>query len=197
MRRKTALTALLLASAVALTATAAMGATTITGSIYFNGGFASNGYNPTNGGVPAGYGNETSNTVIVGSNSEFGFQDDYNRDTADFTNTTLTLEDQVLSVGASSWQQTFTASTPDFFQGLTLASSTFSSLTYSVSGDTLTVNWPGEYGTVPADFTATFDFTGAPEPEDWILMISGLGIAGLMLRHARRRRRWETLAAAS
>ena len=167
-------------------------ATDITGSIYFNGGFTTNGYAPQDGGVPPGYGNETSNTVTVGPGVEFGFQDVYNRDTADFTGSTLVLEDTVLSVGASPWQQTFVSSTPGYFDGVALESSSFSpDISYSLAGDTLTVDWAGEYETGSADYEATFslpaEVSAAPEPASWALMIAGVGMIGLTFRQARRR----------
>ncbi len=162
-------------------------ATNITGSIYFDGGFSSDGYDPADGGVPPGYGNESSNTVTVGPGVEFGFQDQYNRDTADFSSTGLVLEDKVLSVGASSWQQTFTADTSGYFNGLALVSSSFDpGITYGVSGDTLTVDWDGEYYSGSADFQADFSLpssvSGAPEPSAWLLMMAGVAGLGMMLR---------------
>ena len=180
------------AAAVLLMAGAQAHATDITGSITFDGGFASNGYDPSDGGVPPGYGNEASDTVAVRPGIEFGFQDTYNRDTADFSPVGLTLEDTVLSVGASAWTQTFTADTPGYFSNLALTSDEFSGLNYSVSGDTLTVTWPGEYDTGSADYKAQFSLgtgspvSAAPEPGVWALLLMACAGVGLGLRRAKR-----------
>jgi len=163
-------------------------ATEITGSINFGAGFVSNGYNPADGGVPPGYGNEGSNTVTVGTGVEFGFQDEYNLDTADFTPNSITIQDTVLDTGSASWTQTFTASSASYFSGLTLQSSTFSpGISYSLSGDTLTVQWPGEYYNGTPTYTATFSVSPAPEPATWALMMAGVAGAGLMLRRLGRK----------
>ena len=174
-------------------------ATDITGSIYFDQGFVNNGYDPSNGGVPPDYGNENSDKVVVGPGVEFGFEDSYNRDTADFQGLTLVIEDQVLSTGAGPWQQTFTADTAGYFDNATLLTSSFSpDISYSVSGDTLTIDWPGEYYSGSADFKATFaipnggTISAAPEPASWALMIAGVGMVGLSFRAAKRRQGFAT-----
>ena len=151
----------LMGVSVSIAAAVPANATAITGSISFSGGFASNGYDPASGGVPSGYGNTGSNTVSVGPGVEFGFQDQYNRDTADFSGSNLVLTDNVLSAGASSWQQHFVADTPGYFSGISLAASSFMpSLTFSSDANSLTVNWGGEYSTAPATFSATFNLAG-------------------------------------
>ena len=179
------------AFAVGLVCASQANATDITGSIYFPGGFVGNGYDPSDGGVPPGYGNETSNTVAVGPGVEFGFQDAYNLDTADFSATGIELQDTV-NFGASGWTQTFQADTAGYFDGLTLTSSDFSpGITYGVVGDTLTVNWSGEYDT-NATYTADFSLPGsagaAPEPSTWALMIAGLAATGLTFRRTKNSR---------
>lgn len=159
----------------------AASATTITGSINF-GGNSTNYYDPTNGSVPAGYSNASGPTVTLGSGATFGFNDGSNLDTAAFTPTSLVLTDQPLAnEGDFNWTQIFTASQPGFFNNLSLTSDTLG-VSYSVSGDTLTVNWPGgEVG--PGTLAADFTFSGAvPEPTTWAMLIIGLAMIGFAAR---------------
>src|SRR5260221_540261 len=74
----------------------------VTGTLNF-GANPINYFNPANGFVPAGtYGNSApgNNTVIIGPIIEFGYVDNINTDTADFTGTTLTVKDVANSVGS-------------------------------------------------------------------------------------------------
>lgn len=177
---------LLMGAAAVLVLTAAsqaQAATTINGAIYFGGG-GTNYYSPASGFVPAGYGNSAGLPVVVGAGTEFGFHDNSNLNTADFTTNSLRLTDKVSSL-AFDWTQVFTASTPGFFDGITLASTNFTGLTFSVAGDTLTVNWGGTKS--PAELYADFRFGGAavPEPATWAMLIAGFGLAGTALRRRR------------
>jgi len=71
----------------------------VSGSLTFAGS-SSNNFNPSIGDVPAGYGNSSGTTVTIASPLvEFGdlallFGGDPNLDTADFTDTTLTISDK-------------------------------------------------------------------------------------------------------
>jgi len=162
----------------------AMAATTIKGELYFDGG-STNYYDPANGFVPAGFNNETGSTVAVDGGTEFGFQDSANLDAADFTSTHLTITDVVFE-DALPWEQRFTASTPGFFNGITLLSSNFTGLTYSVAGDTLKLNWVGTNSSSDIPFVAEFGFGSAvPEPATWAMLIGGFGLAGAALRRRR------------
>jgi hypothetical protein len=178
------------AMAAGLTFAASAQATTISGSINFGGG--GNGYDPAGGSVPPGYGNDTGTTVAVGPGIEFGYVDTFNTDTADFTNTSLTIGDITKGFGAVSWEQTFTASTPGFFKDLTLVGGSFTGLSYGVSGDTLTVDWEGTY-TQGLPFSGSYSdqFTfagGVPEPTTWALMLIGFGGLGAAMRASRGKR---------
>ena len=158
-------------------------ATVIDGAIYFGGG-ATNFYDPAQGYVPSGYDNATSPSITVPG--VFGFQDVANLDTAAFTSTSLKIED-VTYKNAVNWTQTFTADTAGFFSNLQLVSDSFpSGVTYSVAGNTLTVNWGGTSST--GDAVAMFSFGGAvPEPSTWAMMtlgFAGLGFAGWRARRS-------------
>src|SRR5215213_9781498 len=91
--------------------------TSVTGSLTFGAG-STNFFNPANGFVPPGFGNSSpgTNTVTIAEPLvEFGFEDGANRDTANFTDNTLTNGDLVKGSGASSWTMTFSDSA---FSGL-------------------------------------------------------------------------------
>ena len=165
-------------------AKAQLGGTRVTGSIYFNGGFSTNGYDPANGAVPTGYENTAGTTVTISDTAvEFGFNDGYNLDTADFTDGTLTISDSVGSFGATPWQQTFTD--PDFSGLITQVSDTFDGgVTASALGDTITLNWDGTDNT-GVTYAAVFDVGSTlqvPEPSTWALLGIGAGLLGLTLR---------------
>jgi len=162
--------------------TSAMAATTINGEIYFGGG-STNYYDPANGFVPTGVNNEAGLPVTVDGGTEFGYEDSANLDAADFTSKHLTITDLVFE-DAAPWEQRFTASTPGFFNNLTLVSTNFTGLTYSVTGNTLKLNWGGTDS--PDLFTADFSFGSAvPEPATWAMLIGGFGLAGGALRRRR------------
>jgi hypothetical protein len=153
-------------------------ATTITGTLNFGPG-TTNYYDPANGQVPPGYSNESSPTVTLEPDATFGYADLFNIDTAGFTPTSLVLTDDTL-IRAGNWTQTFAASTPGFFNDISLTSDTLG-VSYSVSGDTLTVNWPGTdvAGTRAADFTFS---GGVPEPTTWAMLILGVAMIGFAAR---------------
>ena len=182
---KSALLAATAALAIGAGASAAS-ATDITGAIYFDGDsttHSTNYYDPNNGYVPAGYGNSSSATVTVGPGLEFGFEDGDNQDTADFSSSSLTIQDITFG-NATNWEQTFTSSTAGYFSGLTLLSNDFDGLTFSVMGDTLTVDWGGTED--PGTHTVVFGLSSAaPEPGTWALMMAGVGLAGFALRRGR------------
>lgn len=176
------------AAALALAMSTPSHATTLTGALNFSGGSV-NFYDPANGFVPAGFNNEAGQPVTVDAGTEFGFQDGSNLDAADFTANTLEITDFVFdgaNPGAIAWTQTFTASTPGFFNNLSLVSSNFTGLTFAVANDTLTLNWTGT--SAPDVYVADFAFGGAvPEPGTWALFIVGFGAVGAVLRRDRKR----------
>jgi hypothetical protein len=166
------------------TAQAALTGTEVNGSLQFNGG-GNNYFDPANGFVPAGYGNSAGQPVTIGSGTEFGFQDNANTDTADFTDSQLIIGDAVGGDGAAPWEMTFT-SLSGAFGGLSLASSNFDGLTYSLAGNTITIDWAGG-SAADTNYTATFDIApaGVPEPATWAMMLVGFGAIGLGMRRRR------------
>ena len=178
----------LTAALVGLGFATAAGAESVSGTLNFGGG-TTNYFDPANGFVPTGYGNSSSpNNVAITSGVEFGFNDGGNLDTADFSSSGLVLSDDAERAGLNSaFKETFTLS-PALSGTLTLVNSSFAGLTYSISGDTLTVNVPG--GTVTANEVETATFrasavSAAPEPGAWALMLGGVGAMGLMFRRRR------------
>jgi len=152
--------------------------TQVTGAINFGGG-STNYYNPANGFVPAGCLNTAGGTTVTIAEPavEFCFQDAANRDTANFTDTTITLTDQVFS-GAINWTQTFTNVV---FLGLTFTEIADNFPTGGVTlvqiGDQLQFTWAGT-GT-PGTFSATYQVNrvAAPEPASAGLLLMGLAAA--------------------
>ncbi len=179
-----------LLASVPFRAKAQLGGTKVTGGIYFNyygSTFSPNGYDPANGNVPtAGSPENMAGTTVAISDSalEFAFLDGYNYDTADFTDSTLTISDSVGTNGALPWRQTFTD--PAFNGFLAKVSDTFDDggVTASILGDTITLNWGGS---APDNvYTAVFDVGSVlqvPEPSTWALVAGG----ALLAAFARRR----------
>jgi hypothetical protein len=167
----------------------AASATTIFGTLEFQGN-TTNYYDPANGFVPANVGNSAGPTVTLGSGTEFVFNDGSNLDGAIFTASSLAIVDQSSPTATSNkaWTQTFTASTPGFFNGTTLVGDSFTNdVTFTVTGDTLTVNWGGDNDSSTVR-EADFTFSGAvPEPSTWAMMIIGfLGLGWLSYRRGTR-----------
>ncbi len=160
--------------------------TSVTGGLFFSGGTA-NYFNPSLGYVPTGYGNTAGTTVTIGPGVEFGFYDGANFDTADFTGTSLTVSD-VDTYGVDPFEMTFT---DPAFTGFTLLTNA-SGFTYTFSGHTLDVFFPGTF-TTGQTFTATFGSAGSaptvtPEPSGLMLLGTGaLGVLGAARRRFGRR----------
>ena len=193
---------LLAATAIAgaVSASPALAGTTITGSLQI-GGTGTNFYDPAYALVFQNYGNHsTATNVAVGTGIEFGHDNTRpgGANTADFTPTSLLLTD--ISALTSKfgfddpWTQTFTSSTPGFFNHIKAGASTFpNALDYTVTGDTLTVTNGGFIvnSVQPETFTANFTFDGpgasaAPEPATWGMMLVGFGTMGASMRYRRR-----------
>ena len=175
---------------VAGTAHAGLIGEQVTGGIYFA-SIPTNYFDPSNGYVPSGYLNTSGATVTIGTPAvEFGFLDGANLDTADFTDTQLTVTDHVYS-NASNWEMTFLSTTPGLFQGLAKVGDNFPNggITYSISGDTIELFWSGT-GSSSGDFpfSATFDVqtSGVPEPATLFLLVPGLLVLGKFARRTRR-----------
>jgi len=186
-KRAKYLAILTLTCALSAAACGSASATTMLGSLEFS-GIPTNYYDTANGFVPPGYGNFAGQPVTVGGGVEFGFLDPIpNQYTADFTANSLTLQGIIdtTEFNAAQWQQSFTASTPGFFSGLSLTSDSFpDGVIYSLIDDTLTVVWdvPLETGGGPSGtYVAEFEFTGTtPLPAALPLFASGLGGLGLI-----------------
>jgi hypothetical protein len=168
--------------------------TSTTGSLQFSGTGATNWFDPANGHVPSGFLNNTQfpNITISGTAVEFGYQDGANTDTADFSNTGLTLSD-VSSLGSDASTYTFTDTA---FSGLVLSklTDTFPGGVASASlvGDTLTIQTPSF--SPAGTFNATFSLVPAaspatPEPSTFALLALGGGALASW-------RRWRKRAAA-
>lgn len=159
--------------------------TKVNGSLTFAGGSV-NYFDAANGFVPDGFGNSISpNNVVINSDVEFGFRDNINRDIANFSNTGLIVRDVCLAgfdcTGNASFQMKFTDLA---FSSATLLSNDLG-VTYSFSGNTLTVNYPGGF-VADNNATATFligSVAQTPEPGTMALVGTGLlGVVGTLRR---------------
>ncbi len=163
-----------LASADGLTGTTVSGQFNI-------GGAPTNYFDPSNGFVPSGFQNDAGPTVVINGSPTFGFNDSFNFDQANFTDTTLTISDlDQPSAGALNWEMVFTDSA---LAGASVSnvSDTFDNggLTFNLVGDNLTVTWVGDTLRSDFDFSATYDITTAPEPSSLgLLEIGLLGLIG-------------------
>ena len=127
--------------------------TAVTGSLRFVGN--TNFFDPASGKVPSGYGNSSTTTPTVADPQiEFGFQDNFSRITADFTNLQLTISEQaIIGTDATIERYRFVNSA---FSGLTpvLVSNTYPvGPTTSLVDDTLTISLPDNYSTTTGNTT--------------------------------------------
>jgi hypothetical protein len=161
----------------------------VTGSLTFNGGVV-NYFDPSNGFVPSSYLNTSGTTVTIASPAvEFGFQDGSNTDSANFTSATLVVEDVVIDGGGPNVPFTMTF-TDTAFSDLTASGMTLSlvqdnfptPVAYSLTGDQLTINVPGDVAAANDDFTAVFVVEDAPEPTIWAMFLLGLSAVGFIGR---------------
>ncbi len=167
---KASLFATAVALAFALPAQAGNTGLAVTGTLAF-------GANGANGGQ-----SWSPQNTVIGAGIEYSYADGANKDTADFSDTQLTIRDQVI-LNANGWEMTF--ATPGSFTSLSLVSSSFvPGLTFSLAAGKVVVDWLGT-DTGPHDYVAVFNVGTAPavpEPETYALMLAGLGIVGFMAR---------------
>jgi len=184
---------LALAAAVALTSTTAfaqLAGTSVTGVFTpSGGGYPGGNYfdpafltaNPSIGGsVPAGSANIISPTItIAAGDNTFGFQDQYNLDTADFNGGTLTVTDAMNQNGALPWTMTFT---DPVFTGITPVSDDFinGGVNALLAGDVITLTWAGSYSpdyVLHGTYTAVFDVSSSSAVPDGASTVALLGLA--------------------
>lgn len=153
----------------------------VTGVFNLPGYGTENFFDPANGYVPSsGYENSAGPTVAISSSAtEFGYKDGNSQIAADFgTNTLFGLD----IVNGNSLPLTFQF-TDTAFTGLTIAQSnnTFPGLTYSLTGDTITI----QTATIPNPgfYNAQFVLSSTPEPASAALLAVG-GVALLARRRA-------------
>ncbi len=164
--------------------------TSVTGSMTINGLGSTNFFSTSAGYVPAGCGNSGgSTTLIIGSGTEFCFQDVSNSYSANFDGTRLYIRDE--SYGKGSRQITFTFTDPAFLWIAELTDDFPNGISGGLSGDTVTLV-VSSFDPVPSGtFDATFAVGSAPvapvpEPGSMLLLGSGaLGLFGVIRRKLR------------
>lgn len=163
--------------------------TTVAGDFNVTGAGSTNFFDPAQGLVPAGYGNNFGPNVVIGSGIEFGVSDSESvvLYTFDFSNSTLHITNTSSEPAQeNSFVATFTDPT---FNSFRVIDNTLAGLTFSFSGDVLTVNFAGFASDVvgnvgTADVSLfTLGAVATPEPSSLVLLATGLcGLATFLLR---------------
>jgi hypothetical protein len=163
--------------------------TTVAGDFNVTGAGSTNFFDPAQGLVPAGYGNNFGPNVVIGSGIEFGVNDSESvvLYTFDFSNSTLHITNTSSEpTQENSYVATFTDPT---FNSFRVIDNTLAGLTFSFSGDVLTVNFAGFANDVvgnvgTADVSLfTLGAVATPEPSSLVLLATGLcGLATFLRR---------------
>jgi hypothetical protein len=163
--------------------------TTVAGDFNVTGAGSTNFFDPAQGLVPAGYGNNFGPNVVIGSGIEFGVSDSESvvLYTFDFSNSTLHITNTSSEpTQENSYVATFTDPT---FNSFRVIDNTLAGLTFSFSGDVLTVNFAGFASDVvgnvgTADVSLfTLGAVATPEPSSLVLLATGLcGLATFLRR---------------
>jgi hypothetical protein len=148
-----------------------------------------NWWNADFGFVPPGYGNSNlvhSTTVTIANGiTEFGFSNNTNLITADFTGNTLTLSETCVGGGTCNLLS-FTATffDPEFaiFSQIS-ADPGFNPFSFNLSTQTLTTSFTVPAGVPMTGGSQVLSYTVTPEPGTLGLMATGLlGVAGMIRR---------------
>lgn len=173
----------------AMMSSGAAAATTVTGKLLF-GDYPQNEYDAKYMRLPSQCMNAKGTTVAIGNFDEFCYMDlvtttigaNFAKDGFYFYARTNT------KWGLDYFTQEFVFSDADYLNGITLDSSNYGTLNYTVSGNKLTIRTSAPVPNIEAQ--ARFSFNRAvaavPEPATWAMMLAGFGMIGAAARVRRR-----------